>query len=191
VTEFVLADVPTVLLVNLPHDDRAMYAEYLGICGFRAVEVDTTAEALRAAMTADVIVTDLHLQAQFDGVEFVRHLRDGQDTCDMPIIVLTACAYEGDKQRAFAAGCDRFLAKPCLPDRLVSEIRVVLSSRRRPESNDEERISRIDQMLVQFQHALQRERATLALKMRDAADPLGIPPTPPSTSEQPRIRAKR
>jgi len=36
-----------------------------------------------------------------------------------PIIVLTACAWVTERERAAREGCDMFLAKPCLPDELL------------------------------------------------------------------------
>ena len=119
-------NVPTVLLVDPLQDDRTMYADYLRVCGLNPIEIDNTSDALRGAQKADVIVTGIRGMGPFDGVELVRRLRDGDGTHDKPIIVLTACAFEPDQQRALAAGCDLFLAKPCLPDRLVSEIRAIL-----------------------------------------------------------------
>ena len=120
--------VPTVLLVDSTQDDRRMYAEYLRVTGFHPVEIDDTADGLALARTADVIVTGIRVGGPFDGVELVRRLRDGDGTRDKPIIVLTACAFEPDQQRARAAGCNVFLAKPCLPDHLVRELRSILTS---------------------------------------------------------------
>jgi len=40
----------------------------------------------------------------------------------MPIIVLSACAFEPDRQGAQRAGCDAFLSKPCLPDELLAQM---------------------------------------------------------------------
>src|SRR5260370_15370376 len=105
-------DVPTVLLVDSAHDDRAMYAEYLRVCGLNPIEVDNTADALTRATTADVVVTGIRVQGPFDGVELVRRLRNDNGSRDKPIIVLTACTFEPDQQRALSAGCDVFLAKP-------------------------------------------------------------------------------
>ena len=118
---------PTVLLVGPAQDDRMMYADYLRFCGLNPIEIDNTAEALPAAYQADVIVTSIRVDGPFDGIELVRRLRDGDGTHDIPIIVPTASACEPAQWRALAAGCDRFLAKPCLPDRLVSEIRAILN----------------------------------------------------------------
>src|SRR5438105_9219896 len=99
-------DVPTVLLVDSTHDDRAMYAEYLRVCGLNPIEIDNTADALREAQKADAIVTGIRVEGPFDGVGLVRRLRNDDGTQRTPIIVLTACAFESDERRARAAGCD-------------------------------------------------------------------------------------
>ena len=51
----------------------------------------------------DIIVTGIRVPGSCDGVELVRRLRDGEATKGTPVIVLTACAFEPDQQRAFAA----------------------------------------------------------------------------------------
>jgi hypothetical protein len=59
-------------------------------------------------------------------LNFVRRVRQTDRTTHTPIIVLlTGCAFESDRQRAFAAECDLFLPKHCPPEGLVSEIRAV------------------------------------------------------------------
>jgi two-component system, cell cycle response regulator DivK len=122
-------NVPTVLLVESAQDDRDMYAEYLRASGLNPVERDNTGDALDDAIEVDLVVTGIRVKGPFDGIELIRRLRNGDGTRDLPVIVLTACAFERDERRARAAGCDVFLTKPCLPDRLVSEIRLVLTRR--------------------------------------------------------------
>jgi CheY-like chemotaxis protein len=111
-----------------------MYAEYLRIAEFHTVEIDDTADALALAGTADVIVTGVRVPGPFDGIELVRRLRAEGPTKDKPVIVLTACAFEPHQQRAYAAGCDGFLPKPCLPETLLTEIRHAMASRSVPRS---------------------------------------------------------
>ena len=77
----------------------------------------------------DCMVLDLGLP-DMSGFEFIKRIKDELNIHDTPIVVLTACAFASDRERALGAGCDSFLAKPCLPDRLLSEIRVVLTRRR-------------------------------------------------------------
>lgn len=118
---------PSVLVVESTREDRAMYAQYLRLRGFHAIEIDNTGDALALSTTADVIVTGVRVGGPFDGIEFVRRLRDCSGPSGKPIIVLATCAFERDQMRAQAAGCDAFLLKPCLPDALVSEICRVLA----------------------------------------------------------------
>ena len=46
----------------------------------------------------------------------------------IPVTALTVCAWQTERERAENAGCEAFLAKPCLPDALLREVRRVLAS---------------------------------------------------------------
>ena len=92
---------------------------------------NTTDEALNRAAEVDVIVTGVQVPGSFDGLELVRRLRADVRTESKLIIVLTAWALHPSREQALAAGCDIFLAKPCLPDTLEREIRRGLVGRRR------------------------------------------------------------
>jgi two-component system cell cycle response regulator DivK len=111
-----------VLLVESHDDTREMYADYLRRYGFAVTTAGTTDDGLRRARDADVIVTEIRVHGSFDGLELVGRLRSGGETKQTPIIVLTACAFDADQKRARAAGCNAFLPKPCLPERLISAI---------------------------------------------------------------------
>ena len=116
----------SILLIEPDDDSRVMFAEYLHTFGFTVLTADTTDDGLSRASDADVIVTWIGVPGSFDGVELVRRVRQTDRTKHTPIIVLlTACVFESDRQRAFAAGCDLFLPKHCPPEGLVSEIRAV------------------------------------------------------------------
>jgi CheY-like chemotaxis protein len=116
-----------VLLVQQEHDDRDMYVEFLHHAGLTPVPVSTAGEGLDLARHADVIVTGLMLPGPLDGIAFVAQLKRDDWTKRIPVIALTTCAWEGQRERALDAGCDVFLAKPCLPEVLVHEIRRLLS----------------------------------------------------------------
>src|SRR5688500_998368 len=118
---------PVVLLVQQLRDDGLeMYAEYLHHSGFAAIAVSNVKAALTFAPEADIIVTGIVLDDTVDGVELVSRLRCDYGTMHKPIIVLTACAWRRERERAEHAGCDLFLSKPCLPDALLREVRLLL-----------------------------------------------------------------
>jgi CheY-like chemotaxis protein len=122
---------PLVLIVDDHADSCAMYAEALGAMGFRPVTEETGEGGFQRAcdMHPDVVVADVMLP-RITGLELTRRLRDDRRTKDAAIIVLTGRTFGSDEDQAVAAGCDRFLLKPCLPDELASEIRKALTRRR-------------------------------------------------------------
>jgi len=119
-----------VVLVEPEADSRQMYSGFLGHRGFLPVPVSTASDALLVGHQADVIITGILLPGAMDGVELIGRLRSAERTARVPIIVLTECAWRTERERALEAGCDVFLAKPCLPKVLVSIIRRLLSHRR-------------------------------------------------------------
>jgi two-component system cell cycle response regulator DivK len=134
----------TVLLVESAQDDREMYAEYLRVSGLRPVEVGDTADAIRRAARADVIVTGIRVAGPFDGIELVRRLRMTPTTRLKPIIVLTACALDRDRRAAEGAGCDVYLTKPCLPDDLLREVERLAQSTRAARPVDSRQLAEIE-----------------------------------------------
>lgn len=124
---------PTILLVQPERDDREMYTEFLRQRGLVPIPISTASDALAVAARADVIVTGVLLPGQMDGIEFLTKLKADDRTKNIPIIVLTSCAWQSDRERATKAGCDVFLAKPCLPEDLLKEVRRVLALRKVPK----------------------------------------------------------
>jgi two-component system cell cycle response regulator DivK len=118
-----------VLLVQPERDDREMYAEYLSHMGLTPLCVQEAHAALRLASRADVIVTGLLLPGPIDGYALIDRLRNGIGTRNIPIVVLTGCAWTAEEARARSAGCDVFLSKPCFPDMLLREIQRMLTAR--------------------------------------------------------------
>ena len=74
----------------------------------------------------DLIVMDLNLPV-LDGWEATRRLKSHPETQHIPIIALSAHASAGHRERAVAAGCDEFEAKPVNFQPFVEKIRAVLA----------------------------------------------------------------
>ena len=104
--------------------------------GYETMPVATAADALAFAPRADVVVTGLLLPGPMDGIALITELKRDRQRSDIPVIVLSACTWPSDRNRAASAGCDAFLPKPCLPGVLASQIQrtLALSRASRPQS---------------------------------------------------------
>ena len=114
---------PLILVVEDFEDAREMYRDYLEYSGFRVETACDGREAIEKAraLNPDLILMDLSLPG-VDGWEATRLLKADPATRHLLIIALSAHALATEGDRARAAGCDGFIAKPCLPPDLVTEI---------------------------------------------------------------------
>lgn len=112
----------TVLIADDDRHSRAMYAAYLLAQGCGVYLASDGEFAIRKAVQAqpDVIVMDLSMP-RLDGWAAMARLRQCSATRETPIIALSAVATA--RRSAHAAGCDAFIAKPCLPDMLWWHVR--------------------------------------------------------------------
>jgi len=77
-----------------------------------------------------LVLMDIQLPGM-DGLELTRRLKADPATAGLTIIALTAYAMKGDEERARAAGCDGYVAKPIDTRRLPRTIREHLDHRAR------------------------------------------------------------
>lgn len=113
----------TVLIVDDQLELRSIHGAALQSSGYNVITAVDGPSALTTARAAhpDIIVLD-HSLPGLTGVEVATELREDPRTTDIPIIMLTAHAYGAVGRKARAAGCVAFLAKPCTPRRLLTEI---------------------------------------------------------------------
>ena len=114
---------PLILLVEDFEDAREMYRDFLEFAGFRVRTARDGREAIDLArlLRPDLILMDLALPG-IDGWEATRLLKQDPLTASVPILALSAHALPAEGKRARDVGCDGFIAKPCLPNDLVTEI---------------------------------------------------------------------
>jgi len=114
----------TVLFVEDQLELRAIHAAFLQLHGYRVVTADDGDQALEVArqQRPDIIVLD-HSLPHRTGVEVARELKRDPAMINVPMIMMTAMPYGAVGKKAQAAGCVSFLSKPCLPTRLLQEVR--------------------------------------------------------------------
>jgi two-component system, cell cycle response regulator DivK len=114
-----------VLVVDDDQDCREMFSTYLTYVGCNVRTAEDGRDAIDAVThwAPDVIVMDLSMP-NVDGWTASKRLKASPATRGIPIIALSAI--QMGREGARAAGCDAYLAKPCLPDLLWWEIRALL-----------------------------------------------------------------
>ena len=118
---------PLVLIVEDFEDAREMYRDYLEFSGFNVETAGDGRQAVEIAreVAPDLILMDLSLPV-IDGWQATRILKADSLTSGIPIVALSAHALPGEEDRAREAGCDGFIAKPCMPPDLVTHIAVFM-----------------------------------------------------------------
>ena len=99
----------------------------LGITVTLAFDGQQALNALAQGDRPDLILMDLHMPVMdgYDATERIRLSEQGNKLPHLPhlpIIALTADAYEEDRQRCLAVGMDDFLTKPIALDALKSAL---------------------------------------------------------------------
>ena len=124
---------PLILLVEDYDDAREMYRDYLEYAGFQVETARDGHEALVKARASnpDLILMDLSLPG-LDGWEATRMLKTDPTTSHLIVVALSAHALSAEGDRARRAGCDGFIAKPCLPNELVEQMTTFLRVQTEP-----------------------------------------------------------
>jgi CheY-like chemotaxis protein len=112
-----------ILVVEDNLDNRRILVYRLKRMGdFQIVEASNGEEAIEMVgrEQPDLIFMDLKMPVM-DGWEATRQIRRQEHGKRIPIIALTAQAMVGDEQKALAAGCDDYVAKPIVDPSVVRE----------------------------------------------------------------------
>ena len=116
-----------ILVVEDEEFNRDMITRRLARQGFEIVIALDGEEAIETAHAEQpaLILMDIGLPIM-DGLEATRRLKSSPETQHIPIIALTAHAFEGDRDASLEAGCDDFDTKPVDMERLLSKIQGLL-----------------------------------------------------------------
>lgn len=114
----------TVLIVEDNEDNLVIYSTILRHSGFTVVEARDGQAGIDAARMEHpaIILMDVSIPV-VDGWEATRRLKADPETSAIPIIALTAHALASDRQKATAAGCDGYIAKPAEPRVVLAAVR--------------------------------------------------------------------
>ena len=116
-----------ILVVEDHEDNRQILRDLLASAGYAMIEAHNGEDGVAAAAAEhpDLILMDIQLPI-LDGYEATRRIKADPALKAIPIIVVTSYALSGDEDKARAAGCDAYIAKPYSPRLLLARIREFL-----------------------------------------------------------------
>ena len=126
-----------ILVVEDERPIREMIAFGLRRAGFEVREA-ADARSGRAEVAnklPDLLLVDWMLP-DTSGLEFTRALKRDRETREVPVIMLTARAEEGDKVAGLEGGADDYITKPFSPRELLARINAVLRRTTPAEGTD-------------------------------------------------------
>ncbi|MCK9210120.1 MAG: PAS domain S-box protein [Ignavibacteriaceae bacterium] len=75
------------------------------------------------------ILMDISISGSKDGLEFTKELKASKEYQHIPIIAVTAHAFDRDRQNAMAAGCNEYLSKPFTKESLLKMLARLLNEK--------------------------------------------------------------
>src|SRR5204862_451431 len=119
-----------VLLIEDNEANRDALSRHLKRRGYEVVMAVDGQQgiAMARAEAPALILMDMRLPV-LDGWDATRKLKAAAETCDLPVIALTAHALSSDRTKALEAGCADYHTKPVDLPRLLAQIEAVLKGR--------------------------------------------------------------
>ncbi len=124
---------PTILLVDDEKDILLTVSDFLNLNGYSMITATNGEDALRllAANKPDLIILDINMP-KMNGLTFLKNVQAKPEWADIPIYVFTGREnMEHYFEDVHVAG---FMAKPCLPDKLLKDIKTILTQRAQPKA---------------------------------------------------------
>ena len=118
-----------ILIVEDQEDNRKILRDLLTSRGYTTLEATDGQTGIRLAREhrPALILMDIQLPG-IDGYEATRQIKADPNLSGIPLIAVTSYALSGDSQKAFAAGCDAYIAKPYSPRQLLAKVQEFLDT---------------------------------------------------------------
>jgi CheY-like chemotaxis protein len=82
----------------------------------------------------DIILMDISLRGKKDGLQLTQEIRQMEEYKNLPVVGLSAHAFQRDKDNAYNAGIDIFLTKPVQNDVLMNTLLKTLEQKTNQEA---------------------------------------------------------
>ncbi len=116
-----------VLVIEDTRENMRLFRAVLKLEGAQILEAENAQRGITMAHEEqpDIILMDIQMP-DMDGLEATRLLRADPQTCDIPIVAVTASVMDSDRHKTIEAGCDGHIPKPIDPSSFGQQIAAFL-----------------------------------------------------------------
>lgn len=116
-------NMPLVLIVEDDKINQSTIKRFIER-SYRTIITDSSNEAIELLKNTkvDIILMDFSIKGDMNGLELTKVLKASKEYSKIPVIALTAHAFESDRANAMNAGCDEYLSKPFSRNALLDTI---------------------------------------------------------------------
>ncbi|MCP4678871.1 MAG: response regulator [Deltaproteobacteria bacterium] len=126
-----------ILLVEDNTINRTVALDALEKSGIRVDVASDGEEAVRAfkAIPYNLVLMNCQMPKMngYEATKILRNLESEFNSCDVPIIAMTVDAFQGDREKCFAAGMNDYISKPFYPTELVEIVEKWLATSKIPQ----------------------------------------------------------
>ena len=117
-----------ILIVDDQLEIRELVEVTLRATDYQILKTKSGEEAIEIAKTQrpDLIIMDIMMPGNMDGLETTRILKNYPETKNSQIIMLTAKGQQEDQKKGFKAGTDDYFIKPFSPLDLIKKVEEML-----------------------------------------------------------------
>lgn len=117
-----------ILIVDDQKEVRELVEITLRAEGYQIFQAKNGRDAIDTvnAHKPDVVIMDIMMPGELDGLEATRILKRNPDTKSVKIIMLTAKGQSTDFEKGFAAGADGYFTKPFSPLDLIKKVEEII-----------------------------------------------------------------
>ena len=94
---------------------RNLYNTFIADSAERALEIIKNNKV-------DIILMDISIKGNKNGLELTKELKASKEYSKIPVIALTAHAFDTDRENSIKAGCEEYISKPFLKEVLLETI---------------------------------------------------------------------
>jgi len=113
-----------ILLIEDNYDTQLIFKIYLR--ELYELEIAETAEdgiELLKKNNYNLLILDINLPGKLDGSAVLNELRNEMNRNDFPVLVVTAYAMKGDREKYLSQGANDYLPKPIMKDDFMDRVR--------------------------------------------------------------------